>query len=72
MSCTSCVGAVAKADQLQNALNQTERDLKRAREREAELAHLTTVLERQLREALDELRLRRSATGYLPLLDNPE
>ena len=71
MSCPRCVGALAWADQLQSAYDAREHYETILLERVQKAEKQVQSLERQLREALDELRLRRAATGYLPVLDQP-
>ena len=72
MTCEACVGHRAWADQLQRELEDKVRYEQRLLERTAKAEARAEHLERELREALDELRLRRAATGYLPVLDNPD
>lgn len=71
MSCEQCAGVKAWADQLQNEVlhlqNQEKYLLGVIKDRERTIESL----ERNLRECMDELRIRRAATGYLPHLDTP-
>ena len=71
MSCPDCAGWVAFADQLENEVDDkrawANRLLEQIQRKDIKIEHLT----RQLREALDELRIRRAATGYQPVLDQP-
>ena len=71
MSCENCAGYMAWNDQLQRGysdlLKQEENLVEMVRLRERTIEALT----RELREAKDELRIRREVTGYLPHLDYP-
>ena len=71
MTCPECCGIRAWADQLQRELEDKVRYEQRLMERTAKAEAEREHLERQLREALDELRIRRAATGYQPVLDRP-
>ena len=72
MTCEACAGIQAWNDRLQRELEDKVRYEQRLMERTAKAEARVEHLERELREALDESRLRRAATGYLPALDNPE
>lgn len=72
MSCEMCAAALARADQLEREVEANKHYQQRLMARFQRAEERTKIVERQLREALDELRLRRSATGYLPHLDVPE
>lgn len=72
MSCPTCAVHLAHADQLEGEVADKKawanRLLEQIQKRDIRIEHL----ERQLRETLDELRVRRQETGYLPVLDHPE
>lgn len=72
MSCQACAGTLARNEQLENELEHARRFEKRLLEQAQKDDNTIKGLERRLREAKDELRLRRTVTGYLPHLDTPE
>lgn len=70
-SCSQCAGHVAWADQLQNEVMHLQAQekylLEQVKDRERKLESVV----RELREAKEELRMRRELTGYVPSLDTP-
>lgn len=71
MSCEACVGYLARNEQLERDLEDRQRHELRLLERFQVTQAKLDAVTRELREAKEELRVRRSITGYLPHLDVP-
>lgn len=71
MTCPACVGIKAWNDQLQRAYADILENEQRLAQKVLTEERKVEALARELREVKDELRIRRAATGYQPVLDRP-